>query len=232
MDNAPASNDAMIENRTFDEIAVGESACASHRLTRDDIELFAVISGDINPTHLDPAYAATDLFHEVIAHGMWGGALISAVLGAKLPGPGTIYRSQDLQFLAPIGIGDTISTCVTVREKRPENHGIVFDCRCTNQAGAVVITGVAQVQAPTEKMRRSRPELPEVRLNRHQRFRDLLAMTAGHPPVTVAVAHPCDAASLGAVAEMAELGLVTPILVGPAAKIRAAATEAGINIGG
>ena len=68
---------------------------------------FAIVSGDVNPAHLDPAYAETDLFNKVIAHGMWGGALISAVLGTELPGPGTIYLAQDLRFLAPVGIGDS-----------------------------------------------------------------------------------------------------------------------------
>ena len=98
MDLSQVPNDSIIENRTFDEIAIGESASIVRTLTQEDIELFAVVSGDVNPAHLDPAYAETDLFHRIIAHGMWGGALISAVLGTELPGPGTIYISQDLHF--------------------------------------------------------------------------------------------------------------------------------------
>lgn len=81
--------DATSENRTFDEIAVGENASIARMLRKEDVELFAVVSGDANPALLDPAYAETDLFLKVIAHGMWGGALLSAVLGMKLPGPGT-----------------------------------------------------------------------------------------------------------------------------------------------
>ena len=169
-------------------------------LTQEDIELFAVVSGDVNPAHLDPAYAETDLFHRIIAHGMWGGALISAVLGTQLPGPGTIYIAQDLHFHAPIGIGDTITTRIVAREKRAERQRVIFDCRCTNQAGKEVITGTAEVQAPTEKVRRNRTELPDVRLMRHQRFRDLMAHAAGRPAVPMAVVHPCDALSLGAAA--------------------------------
>ena len=222
--------DPMIENRTFDEIAVGDSASSERTLTPEDIDLFAVVSGDVNPAHMDPAYAETDLFHKIIAHGMWGGALISAVFGTRLPGPGTIYLSQDLHFRAPVAIGDTITTTVTAREKKPEKHRIIFDCVCTNQDGHAVITGTAEVQAPTEKVRRPRVELPEVRLSRHQRFRDLLVRTAGRPPVPVAIAHPCDDLSLGAAVEMAKAGLVVPILVGPVAKIRAAALAAGLDI--
>ena len=225
-----APKDPMIENRTFDEIAVGDSASSVRTLAQEDIDLFAVVSGDVNPAHMDPAYAETDLFHKIIVHGMWGGALISAVFGTRLPGPGTIYLSQELHFRAPVAIGDTITTTVTAREKKPEKHRIVFDCVCTNQAGHAVITGTAEVQAPTEKVRRPRIELPEVRLSRHQRFRDLLVRTAGRPPVPIAVAHPCDDLSLGAAIEMAKARLVVPILVGPETKIRAVALAAGLDI--
>jgi hypothetical protein len=92
----PAPN--MIENRTFEEIAVGESAQISRTLGQREIQLFALASGDVNPAHVDPEFAATDMFHKVIAHGLWGGGLISAVLGTELPGPGTIYLEQSLRF--------------------------------------------------------------------------------------------------------------------------------------
>src|SRR3974390_1375632 len=146
---------ASIENRTFDEIVVGESARMVRTLSKDDIALFAVMSGDVNPAHLDEPYAETSMFHRIIAHGMWGGALISAVLGTRLPGPGTIYVAQDLPFRKPVGLGDTVRVTVTAAEKRPEKHMVVFDCRCVNQRGEDVITGTAQVIAPTEKVRRS-----------------------------------------------------------------------------
>lgn len=220
----------MIENRTFDEIAPGDTDSLVRTLTQDDIDLFAIVSGDVNPSHLDPAFAATDPFHAIVAHGMWAGTLISAVLGTKLPGPGTIYVAQNLQFLAPIRIGDTITTTVVVLEKSAAGRTVVLGCRCVNAAGCEVVTGAATVVAPTEKIRRPRMELPGVQLSRHLRFRVLLARAAGGPPVTVAVAHPCDAASLGAAAEAAEAGLISPILVGPAAKIRATAAAASLDI--
>jgi phosphotransacetylase len=179
---------------------------------------------------MDPAYAATDPFHHIIGHGMWSGSLISAVLGTKLPGPGTIYMSQELRFLAPIAIGDTITTTVTVHEKLPAHRDLILDCQCVNAAGVVAVAGTARVRAPTEKVRRPRMELPDVQLSRHLRFREMLARAAGGPAVVVAVAHPCDAASLGAAIEAAEAGLITPILVGPEAKIRAAAAAAALDI--
>ncbi len=227
MDIAPAS--ALMENRTFDEIAVGDTANLVRTLTQDDIDLFAIVSGDVNPAHLDLVFARTDPFHRIVAHGMWSGSLISAVLGTKLPGPGAIYLSQDLHFHAPIGIGDTITTTVTVREKINAHHDIVLGCRCVNDAGLEVVTGTARVRAPTEKVRLPRTELPDIRLSRHRRFRELMAAAAG-VPVLVAVAYPCDAASLGAAAEAAEAGLIVPILVGPAAQILAVAAAESIDI--
>lgn len=226
-----AAAPAYIENRTFDEIAVGDGASLSRTLEQRDIELFAAMSGDVNPAHLDPDYAQNDLFHHVVAHGMWGGALISTVLGTELPGPGTIYLSQDLRFLAPVALGDTITVTVTAREKKPAKHRIVFDCRCCNQLGTEVIVGTAEVQAPVEKVRRPRMEVPEVRVVDHTYFRTLLGRAAGEAPLTTAIAHPCDEASIAAAAEAARAGLIVPILVGPAAKIRAAAQRADIDIG-
>ncbi|MDR3534056.1 MAG: bifunctional enoyl-CoA hydratase/phosphate acetyltransferase [Rhodopila sp.] len=220
----------MIENRTFDEIAIGDSANVSRTVSQQDIDLFAVLSGDVNPAHMDPAYAATDMFHKVIAHGMLGAGLISSVLGTKLPGPGTIYLGQDLKFLRPVSIGDTITATLTVTEKNPAKHNLTLDCRCTNQTGEVVISGSAHVRAPTEKVCRPRIELPGVQLSRHERFRALLAQAAGHEPMPTAVAHPCDASSLGAAVEAAQAGLITPILVGPRAKILKAADAAKLDI--
>jgi acyl dehydratase len=97
-----------IENRTFDETSIGDEASLSRTLAWRDIELFAAMSGDVNPAHVDAEFAKSDMFHRIIAHGMWGGALISTVLGTELPGPGTIYVSESLQFRHPIGLGELL----------------------------------------------------------------------------------------------------------------------------
>ena len=104
----------VLRNRTFDEIAVGDRASIERTLTAADIQLFAAMSGDINPQHIDAEFAASTRFQGVIAHGMWGAALISAVLGTRLPGPGTIYAGQTLKFHAPVRVGDTLTITVTV----------------------------------------------------------------------------------------------------------------------
>jgi phosphotransacetylase/acyl dehydratase len=232
MNAASGATPNLIENRTFDEIDVGDHASLVRTLAQRDIELFAAMSGDVNPAHMDPDYARTDLFHRVIAHGMWGGALVSTVLGTELPGPGTVYLSQDLHFSRPIGLGDTVTVTVTAREKFADTHRIVFDCRCINQRGEDVILGTAEVQAPVEKVRRPRIELPEVRLGNHDRFRELMARAAFGSSIATAIVHPCDDVSLGAAIDAARAGLIVPILVGPAAKIHAAAQQAGLDISG
>ncbi len=222
-----------IENHTFAEIAVGASAELTRTLGPRDIELFAVMSGDVNPAHVDAEFVSSDMFHKVIAHGMWGGALISAVLGAELPGPGTIYLSQSLRFLRPVGLGETVRVKVTVREKRAEGHRLLMDCLCVNAQGETVIEGEAEVIAPTAKVRRPRAMLPEVHLHEHgARYRQLIEATRALEPLRTAVIHPCDANSLTGALEAWTQGLITPILVGPGAKIRAAAEAAGIDIAG
>lgn len=222
-----------IENRTFDEIRIGETAEIVRTLKPEDIELFAVMSGDVNPAHVDAEYAHSDMFHKVIAHGMWGGALISAVLGTELPGPGTIYLDQNLRFRRPVGIGDTVAVRVTVTAKDAARKQVTLDCRCTNQDGEVVIEGTAEVIAPTEKVRRPRAVLPEVHLHeRGARYRDLVAATHDLPPVRMAVVHPCDDLSLTGALEAASQGMIVPILVGPRDKIEAVAKAAGRSLDG
>ncbi len=220
----------MIENRTFDEIAIGDTASVTRTLCKDDIRLFALVSGDVNPAHLDPAYAATGMFHRVIAHGMWGGGLISAVLGTELPGPGAIYLAQSLRFVRPVGLGDTITATVTVTAKRDEHHVVILACRCVNQQGEDVITGEAEVKAPTEKVRRPRLALPDVRLSDHDGYRRLIELVKNDAPPATAVVHPCSVAAIEAAVDAAQAGLIVPILVGPDARIRAVAAEAGKDI--
>ncbi|MDE8652106.1 bifunctional enoyl-CoA hydratase/phosphate acetyltransferase [Novosphingobium album (ex Liu et al. 2023)] len=221
----------MIENRTFDEIRVGDTASVTRTLSQRDIQLFALVSGDVNPAHLDADFAGTDFFRRVIAHGMWGGGLISAVLGTELPGPGTIYLGQSLHFVRPVGIGDSITASVTVTHKQPDRNVLLLDCLCVNQHGETVITGEAEVKAPTEKIRRARIALPDIRLSDHDGYHRLIDAASGSPMPT-AVAHPCSAAALAAVVEAAEAGLIEPLLVGPEARIIKAAEEAGKDIAG
>jgi len=221
----------MIENRTFDEIQIGENASLVRTLTREDIELFAVMSGDINPAHVDEEYARSDMFHTIIAHGMWGASLISAVLGTKLPGPGTIYVGQTLHFHHPITIGDTITITVTVTSKNADGQRVSFDCQCVNQHGEVVMSGCAEVIAPTTKVKRPRVILPAVHVHEHGVwYQHLIELTKGLAPIRTAVVHPVDENALLGAVEAAEADLIIPILVGPERKIQAVAAAQHVDI--
>lgn len=220
-----------IENRTFDEIQVGDSASIVQTLTTKDIDLFAVMSGDVNPAHVDEEFARSDMFREVIAHGMWGGALISTVLGTKLPGPGAIYLGQTLRFRRPVRLGDTITVAVKVVQRDEEKRRITFDCQCTNQKGEVVISGSADVLAPTEKIKRPRVVLPQVYMvDPDEQYKRFLKMAEGLEPVRTAVVHPVDRASLMSAIDAAQANLIIPVLVGPEHKIRAVAAEEDIDL--
>ena len=220
-----------IENKTFDEIAVGDTASLQRTLTPRDIQLFAVMSGDVNPAHVDPEYARQSLFHEVIAHGLWGGSLISTVLGTLYPGPGTVYIDQTLHFSRPVTIGDTITVSVTVKEKFERTRHVILDCQCVNQEGRTVIRGTAEVLAPTEKVKRPRAQLPEVRLHDTAAgYRHLVERTKGMAAIDMAVVYPCHPESLGGALSAAEAGLIRPLLIGPKSRIEAAAKELGADL--
>ena len=223
----------IIENRTFDEIEIGDFAELSRTLRPDDIHLFAAMSGDVNPTHVDTEFARSSQFREVVGHSMWGSTLISTVLGTEFPGPGTVYVSQNLNFHRPITIGDTLTITVTCKQKFTHNHHMLMDCLAVNQDGLKIIDGVAEIQAPTDKIRRTRMSLPEITISdKELRYRHLLSSSTGLDPIPIAVAHPCDAESLRGPVQAAQAGLVTPILVGPESRIRAVAEEFSIDIGG
>ncbi|MBW4025548.1 MAG: bifunctional enoyl-CoA hydratase/phosphate acetyltransferase [Proteobacteria bacterium] len=223
--------DLFIENRTFDEITIGETASLSHTVSQRDIDLFATVSGDLNPVHVDPAFAETSTFHHIIIHGMWAAGLISAVLGTKLPGPGTIYLGQDLHFRHPVDIGDTITATLTVKEKNAEKKDVTLDCVCTNQAGEVVVTGRAYTRAPTAKVRRARVRLPNVRVGRHPQTQAILARARGGAPVPTAIVYPVDVPSLLAALDAAKAGFIRPVFIGPENRIRALAQAAGAELG-
>jgi phosphate acetyltransferase len=220
-----------IENRTYDEIQVGDSATLTRTLRPEDIQLFAIMSGDVNPAHVDPEYAHSSMFQEVIAHGMWGGALISTVLGTEFPGPGTIYISQTLRFSRPVKVGDTITIRTTCTKKFDHNKHMVFDCLCTNQDGLKVISGEAEVLAPTEKIKRERVELPEFTISdRWGRYHKLIARAKGLSPATAVFAHPIHAESLQSAAVVRDSGILRPVLVGPEKEMRALAEQNGIDL--
>ena len=221
----------MIRNKPYNSIMVGDKATLNRTLTSKDIQLFAIMSGDVNPAHVDEEYANSSQFHHIIAHGMWGGALVSTVLGTQLPGPGTIYLKQDFTFRHPVSLGDNLTVTVTVVEKR-EHHQVLLDCACINQDGEVVIDGQALVKAPTEQIDRPRAVLPAVELKEQSsdRYQQFMDMAKGMSPLKTCVVHPVDLNSLAGALEAAADNLIAPILVGPKARIEQVALENKLDI--
>lgn len=123
----------------------GETAKLIKTVTQSDIEKFAELVGDRNPVHVNPEFAKKTRFGRPIAHGMWGLSLVSAVLGTKLPGPGTTYLSQAVQFRAPVFAGDTLTAKVKVLEVRQDKPIVKLETTCENQKGELILKGESVV---------------------------------------------------------------------------------------
>ena len=150
-----------LENITYDELNEGDTATFIRTLSEDELVLFAAVSGDVNPVHLDSDFAACSRFKERIAHGMWSGSLISAALATVMPGPGTIYLEQSLSFKRPVKLDDTLTVKLKVLRKEPKNR-VVVECDVRNQNNKQVVFGEAKVIAPTEKVSLHKPRLPKI----------------------------------------------------------------------
>lgn len=137
-----------MKGKTISEISVGDTAELTKTVSETDVYLFAGVTGDFNPAHLNETYAQKTFFKTRIAHGMLGAGFISAVVGTRLPGPGTIYVKQELSFKAPVRIGDTITARVEVVEIIAEKKLVKLKTECVNQDGTVVLGGDAIVSPP------------------------------------------------------------------------------------
>ena len=222
-----------LENHPFAEIRLGDGASLHRQVTARDIQLFAAVSGDVNPAHVDVLYAKTSHFHEIIAHGMLGGSLISTVLGTQFPGPGTIYLGQTLKFLKPVHIGDTLTVTVSVTSLDAGNRHVVLATRCVDQDGDAVIEGEAMVVAPADKLRIARTDLPEPQMgDKNLRYDQLLNAARSLPRIRMGVVHPCSREALEGALDAARLGLIEALLIGPEARIRKLASECQLDLAG
>lgn len=134
--------------RTMDTINVGDTDSFEKTVTETDVYMYAGLTGDINPAHINEKYMKTQIFKGRIVHGMLTAGLVSAVLGNKLPGPGTIYLGQELKFRAPVKFNDTIKATVKVIEKIEEKNRLILETICTNQDDVIVLSGIATVMPP------------------------------------------------------------------------------------
>jgi phosphate acetyltransferase len=217
-------------NVTFDEIQPGASASLTRTLSATDIEVLALVSGDVDPFHVVAnGEAIRPDGNTTEAAG--AEALIAAVLGARLPGPGMRILRENFQYRGRIAVGDTLTATVTAREKRAEGAEVNFACRCVNQAGEELVSGTATVAAPTRRVAYAEVVPPELTLRRGDAFARLYRACEGLAPVSCAVVHPCDRDSLLGPIEAARRGLIVPVLVGPEERIQAVARAEGVDLG-
>lgn len=141
--------------KTINEIKIGDFAEFAKTISESDVYMYAGITGDLNPAHINEAYAQKTFFKTRIAHGMLTAGFISAILGMQLPGPGTIYMKQELTFMAPVRIGDTITARAEVIEVIEDKNRIKLRTTCTNQENTIVLDGEAVVSPPKAPKKKS-----------------------------------------------------------------------------
>ena len=223
-------NGSRIENRTYAEIRVGDTASLTRTVDDDAVSTLALLTDDADPGLIDPDYARRYGDGRLQAQRSWTGALVSSLITGQLPGPGAIERSQQLRFLRPVPAGSTVTVRVTVVAMRDEDRVLTLECESTDGHGVLLATGTAEVVAPSDKRIVARPDHGTFALQGHDKFEELLAYVKPLPPVVTAVAHPCSESALQGVIEAAEAGMITPILVGPTARILALASTLQIDL--
>ncbi len=217
----------MRENRTYEEIKVGDEASIKRVLTANDLYIFAHASGNLNPLHLPKNGDAAS--QDIVAPSMWVGALISSVLGNVLPGAGTLYKSQTLKFLDRVHVGDELVVKVHVTAKQPGNV-IVLDTVVTARNGETIAEGVAEVLAPLRKVQLDDEQAPTVVVSQHEHFNSLIAKAKKLKPLRTAVVAPEEPHALAGALIAADYGIIEPILVGDRRRIEEAAQAAGCKL--
>ncbi|MBK8964291.1 MAG: bifunctional enoyl-CoA hydratase/phosphate acetyltransferase [Candidatus Competibacteraceae bacterium] len=220
----------ILENKTFDEIQIGDQASLTRVLDQEGIQALASMTGDFNLIDLDPGQADTSMFRQGGGQTGWTALLFAALADTRLPGLGSVVRRIEVRLHRPVAIGMAITARATVKEKRPATGVIVLECTAVDPTKETVASGSAEVLAPTEKMRYETKELPKVQLLHEDRFGELLETCERLPALACAVVHPCSADALRGAIEAAEQNLIVPILIGPEAKIRAIAAQEQLEL--
>jgi len=201
----------LLESVTFDEIKLGDSASLSRVLAPDDAQFLVGLSSDVSATCL--------------------GTMIVALLGTRLPGPGTVILRETLEFRSPVREGETVTASVTATALDPVRRRITFACRCVNERSEVVVDGAVEVRAPTEKTLRPATLPPAVPVQaRGVRLHEVITEARALEPIRTAVVHPVDRNALLGSLDAARAGLIVPVLVGPEPRIRAVASAEGVDL--
>jgi len=221
-----------ITNRTLDELAPGDSAELRRLITPDDLYVFAASSGNYNPRHLSDSDLDGDGETDRVAPGMFVASLISAVLGTQLPGAGTLYRRQLLDFHERAHAGDELVCQVEVCQKLDDGLVRLTTTVRRPSDGALILSGEADVLPPATKISLQQVEVPGLIVQRHRHFEALLERARPLPALPTAVVCPHDTHSLAGAMRAARESIITPLLIGRADAIRTSAAEAGEDVSG
>jgi phosphate acetyltransferase len=219
-----------VTNVTFDEIEIGASATLTRSLSQTQFEVLALLSGDVDPFVLEGNGVQELPINRGESEASGAQALISAVLGTRLPGPGMQIVRQDMRYAGVLQPGDQLRATVTARQKDAAKREVVFECRCENQQRYELAVGTVTVVAPTRRISYTDVTPPELALRRGDGLVQLLRACDGLPAIRCAIVHPCDRDSLLGPLAAARRKLIEPILVGPADKIRAVAEAEQVDI--
>ena len=221
-----------IENRTFDELAIGDTHTYTRTLTPDDFERLSRAAGELDPAAVELGLSTTNGFEAIAGAAGWAGAVVAAVIAGQFPGLGSQLVRQTFADQRPAAPGDVVTLAVSVRAKG-EGRRVTLDLRAVNQRGEAILAGSAEVVAPAEKIARGRARGRSGEIHETgRRYRRLLELVRGFKPLRTAVVHPCDEASLVGAVEAAREKLIEAVLIGPEDKIRRAAELANLDLAG
>lgn len=218
-----------LNNRVWAELSVGDEVSIERTVTSRDLYLFAHASGNLNPMHMPHLHVTDANTAMVVAPSMWLGALISSALGNILPGPGTTYRKQNLDFVARAKLGDVLTIAIKLVEKQVSPI-VVFTTEVREASGRLIATGVAEVNAPLEKKSLRQDALPALLLSEHNHFDRLIVAAQKCAPMPTAVVCPDDSNSLGGALMAMRAKLIVPLLIGSKSAIHQAAHDASEDI--
>jgi len=219
-------------NVTFDEIQVGDTAELTVTLKQNQIDVAAIVSGDVDAFYLkgDGQDTEDTRADQKKTEAAGAEALISILLGTRLPGPGMRVLHRDLDFAGDFAVGDTLTARVKAQKKQKKDNLVVFDSSCVNQSGEKLVSGTVTVKAPTSRLKYDNIMPAHFELRWGDAFAQVLKGCEGCEPIPTAVVHPCDRDSLEGAIEAAQRNFIIPVLIGPEDKIRDAARQGNIDL--
>ena len=220
----------IIENKTFEELQIGDQASLTRTLDQEGVEALASVTGNFNLIDLDAGPADTSMFGRGGGQASWIASLFATLAGTHLPGLGSVAQRVEARLHRPVALGEAVTAKATVAEKRPDTGVVTLDCEAVGSAGQRVASGRLDVLAPKEKMQYAARGMPTVQLRHEDRLESLLRACEGLPALACAVVHPCSPDALRGAIEAARRDLIEPILVGPEDKINRLAEQEKLDI--